>query len=155
MFDLIAQLIFGQIDRTGTESVCVYKFPQNAAGTAVLSIEGCPNGTSLTMYYSENICGYGPTRWSPPCAQGQAPGGGTFGTVDQRNLHGNWNTQYICDGRNQATFEARFAYTGFRYVELHGHDFSEPLISTVKHRVTHSDVEGAPLPLDPQSVPRV
>ena len=85
---------------TTKETVYVYEFPQNAAGTARLTLSSCPKGARVTVYYSEVLCGDGhdKTRWSAACAKGQPPGNGQPGTLDQRNLHGNWNTQYVCKG---------------------------------------------------------
>jgi hypothetical protein len=68
------------------ETSYVFKFPQNAAGWAKLSVHGCKAGTAITMFFSENLCGYGPTRWSPSCVAAGKP----FGSVDQRNYHGDW-----------------------------------------------------------------
>jgi len=136
--------------------VHVYKFPQNAAGWAKITLTACPKGTSIATYFAENTCG-GPAsknRWSPACAKGQPPGGGAPGTLDQRNLHGNWHNVYICKGEPVETWEPRFMYTGHRYVEMHGHSWAEPTLSTVQQRVVHSDVEGAPIPMSKQSTPR-
>jgi hypothetical protein len=37
----------------------------------------------ITMVFSENLCGYGTTRWSGSCVGVGHP----FGSVDQRNYH--------------------------------------------------------------------
>ena len=68
------------------ETVYVFKFPQNAAGWAKLAVENCPANTTITMLFSEVLCGYGTTRWSPSCVGAGKP----FGSVDQRNYHGDW-----------------------------------------------------------------
>eukprot|EP00040_Diaphanoeca_grandis_P012333 m.62571 g.62571 ORF g.62571 m.62571 type:complete len:1144 (-) comp23173_c0_seq2:336-3767(-) len=137
------------------QTVYVYQFPQNAAGTAILSVENCPAGTQLSMWYSENLCGYGPTRWSPPCPKGLEPGGGQFGTIDQRNYRSTEFTSYICKGGATEGFEATFTYTGFRNIELHGHTWAPATSKTLQQRVIHSDVEGKPQPMSMQNVPRV
>jgi hypothetical protein len=144
------------IQLTSTKQIVyVYEFPQNAAGTAKISLHGCPKGTEVAVYYSEVLCGYGTTKWSAPCAAGQAPGNGQYGTLDQRNLHGNWNTRYTCKGAADGEFwEPTFTYTGFRFAELHGHSWAKPDLQTVQQRVVHSDVEGAPIPTASQILPR-
>ena len=58
------------------------KAPQNAAGWSQLTVDNCPKGTNIKMYFAENLCGYGTTRWSPRCAAGQLPGEGVTGTVE-------------------------------------------------------------------------
>jgi alpha-L-rhamnosidase len=97
---------------TSSEMVYVYKFPQNAAAVTALTLRGCPAGTVLTVYPSENLCGVGPTRWSPPCSPGQPPGGGQNGTVDQRNYRTQENTKYTCKGEAAESWTPRFTYTG-------------------------------------------
>lgn len=94
------------------ETVFVYKFPQNAAAVSALTLQDCPAGTVLTVYPSENLCGVGPTRWSPPCPSDQSPGGGQPGTVDQRNLRGMQSSQYTCKGVAEESWTPRFTYTG-------------------------------------------
>eukprot|EP00041_Stephanoeca_diplocostata_P036268 m.1315125 g.1315125 ORF g.1315125 m.1315125 type:complete len:1170 (+) comp24835_c0_seq70:89-3598(+) len=137
------------------ESVYVFEFPQNAAGTARITVSGCPRGTALSVYFSEVLCGYGTTRWSPPCTPGQIPGNGQFGTVDQRDLRGNWFNVYICNGSaTEESWEPSFTYTGFRFAELHGHGWAPPTKTTLQQRVMHSDVEGQPLPIAQQKLPR-
>ena len=165
--------------------VYVYEFAQNAAGTGVYSLKGCPKGTRVDLYYSEVLCGYGTNRWSPPCPANILPSNGTFGTVDQRNM-GNWLTSYTCKGSSPSTtsnttststnnvlsggdgggddggggdgteeWQATFTYTGHRFIEMHGHDWAEPTLATVTQVVMHSDVEGAPIPDAEQAHPRI
>jgi len=129
------------------ETVHVFKFPQNAAGWSQLTVSDCPKGTKITMYFSENLCGYGTTRWSPRCPAGQAPGGGVTGTVDQRNYHGNWANTYTCKGSGTEVYEPHFMYVGHRYVEVHGFP-GTPTADSLKQRVVHSDVEAAPVAAD-------
>ena len=38
-------------------AVYVYEFAQNAAGTGVYSLKGCPKGTRVDLYYAEVLCG--------------------------------------------------------------------------------------------------
>lgn len=133
------------------ETVHVFKFPQNAAGWSQLTVNNCPKGTEITMYFSENLCGYGTTRWSPRCAAGQPPGEGVTGTVDQRNLHGNWANTYTCKGSGTEVYEPHFMYVGHRYVEVHGFP-GTPTAESLLQRVVHSDVEAAPT--TDQSSPR-
>lgn len=137
--------------KLSTETVHVFKFPQNAAGWSQLTVDNCPKGTKIEMYFSENLCGYGTTRWSPRCADGQLPGEGVTGTVDQRNLHGHWANTYTCKGDGKEVYEPHFMYTGHRYVEVHGFP-GDPNADSLKQRVVHSDVEAAPT--GEQTVPR-
>ena len=51
------------------------------------------------MFFSENLCGYGPTRWSDSCVGPHKP----FGSVDQRNYHGDWHNSYTCKGASAST----------------------------------------------------
>lgn len=123
------------------EVVHVYEFGQNAAGWAQLRLSDCPAGTNITMWYSEVLCGYGTTRWSPPCPAGQPPGEGRFGTVDQRNYRGSWRDIYTCAGHSGGeVYEPRFTYRGHRFVEIHGFP-GTPSLQSVAQRVVHSDVE--------------
>lgn len=136
-------------------SAFVFAFRQNAAGTSVLTVRGCPTGTVLQLFPSEVLCGQGTTRWSPPCAAGQIPGNGIPGSVDQRNLRGNWQNAYICRGAAaEESWEPRFTYTGHKYVELHGHTWATPDQGVIQQRVIHSDVEGRPVPTAQQELPR-
>ena len=79
-----------------TAYVYVYEFAQNAAGTGVLSVSGCPAGTQLDLYYAEVLCGYGTNRWSPPCPKGTPPSGGVFGTVRVSSC---WSCVYLSPSR--------------------------------------------------------
>ena len=143
--------------KLSTETVYVFKFPQNAAGWSKLTLPMCPQGTIIRMYFSENICGTS-TRWSAGCTVGQFPGEGKVGTVDQRNLggaQGQHNT-YICKGAPEGNeeYEPHFMYTGHQYVELHGYP-GTPSLDTLLQRVVHSDVESTALtPASARTVPR-
>ena len=136
------------------QTVHVFEFLQNAAGTSILAVSSCPKGTVLKVYFSEVLCGYGTTRWSPRCIKGQPPGNGVTGTVDQRNLGGNWNIQYTCKGAPVETWEPTFTYTGHRFAELHGHTWADPALTAVQQRVIHSDVEASPASSMASAVPR-
>lgn len=134
---------------TTGEIVYVYDMGQNAAGWARLSVKACPAGTNITMWYSEILCGYGTTRWSPPCSTGQVPGGGEFGTVDQRNYRGNWRDTYTCKGGvAEEVYEPRFTYRGHRFVEVHGFPGAPPTLDALAQRVVHSDVEAVTPPAE-------
>ena len=99
-------------------------------------VEDCPPGTTIQMLFSEVLCGFGSTRWSLPCT-------GITGTVDQRNLRGDWATSYICKGGSREVYEPRYTYTGHRFVELRGFP-GTPTADSLQQRVVHSDVETAP-----------
>ena len=129
--------------KLSTETVWVFKFPQNAAGWSKLTVDNCTRGTEVLMYFSEVLCGYGPTRWSAPCTAGQLPGEGRAGTVDQRNLHGLWHNVYTCKGEGTEVYEPTFMYTGHRYVQVHGFP-GTPTSGSLQQRVVHNDIEAAP-----------
>jgi hypothetical protein len=118
-------------------------------------VSNCPAGTAITMYFAENLCGYGTTRWSTRCPLGQLPGGGITGTVDQRNMGpvGGKHDTYICKGVGTEVYEPRFTYVGHRFVELHGFP-GTPTTAALQQRVVHSDVEAAPAALAEQTAPR-
>ena len=144
--------------KLSTETVYVFKFPQNAAGWSKLTLPTCPQGTIVRMYFSENVCGSS-TRWSAGCTVGQFPGEGKAGSVDQRNLggaQGQHNT-YICKGAaaGMEEYEPHFMYTGHQYVELHGYP-GTPSLGSLLQRVVHSDVESTALtPAGARTVPRL
>ena len=146
-----------------SSTVHVFNFPQNAAGWSRLTVTDCPVNTTITMYFSEVLCG---SQTSPivttRCPIGQPPGGGVAGTVDQRNMgahpgsmdEGSKRNQYTCKGGGGTeTYEPRFTYVGHRYVQLHGFP-GTPTAANLQQRVVHSDVEAAPAALAEQTVPR-
>jgi hypothetical protein len=146
-----------------TTTVHVFNFPQNAAGWSRLTVTDCPVNTTITMYFSEVLCG---SQTSPivttRCPIGLPPGGGIAGTVDQRNMgahpgsmdEGSKRNQYICKGGGGTeTYEPRFTYVGHRYVQLHGFP-GTPTAANLQQRVVHSDVEAAPAALAEQTLPR-
>jgi alpha-L-rhamnosidase len=103
-------------------TVFIFKFAQNAAGYSVLQLANCPANTTITMYFSEVLCG-GPNS----CSSGVGlPGDGLPGTVDQRGLSPHQpldppskRNQYICKGGGgMEVYEPRFTYIGHRYVEV-------------------------------------
>ena len=63
-------------------------------------------------------------------------------------------SSYTCRGATAESYEPAFTYTGFRFVEVHGHGWAAPGLGTVRQRVIHSDVEAAPLPVTEQQTPR-
>jgi len=144
-------------------TVHVFNFPQNAAGWSRLTVTDCPINTTITMYFSEVLCG---SQTSPivttRCPIGQPPGGGIDGTVDQRNMgahpgsmdEGSKRNQYICKGGGGTEiYEPRFTYVGHRYVEVHGFP-GTPTAANLQQRVVHSDVEAAPAAPTAQASPR-
>lgn len=66
-----------------------------------------------------------------------------------------FQSSYTCKGGASETWTPRWTYTGYRYAELHGHNWSVPTTDTMSQVVVHSDVEGAPIPLSAQATPRV
>ncbi len=109
--------------------VFVYDLGQNLAGFARLTVSG-PAGTRVVMRYGERL----------------APDG----TVDQTNIaqHQVKTTPpqpfqtdtYILKGLGQETWEARFVYHGFQYVEVTGAP-GKLGPENLRGRFIHSDVE--------------
>src|SRR6185369_8817166 len=85
--------------------VYVFDFRQNTAGWSKLSVAG-PAGTTITMKYGEKLA--------------------ADGSVDQSNINmhvhlGAFQTDtYITKGQGTETWEPRFTYHGFQYVEVSG-----------------------------------
>src|SRR5262249_48714527 len=86
-----------------TPGVFVFDFGQNTAGWSQLTISGAA-GTKVTLRYGEKL--------------------GTNGTVDQSGINqfvkaGAFQTDsYTLKGQGTETWEPRFVYHGFRYVEM-------------------------------------
>ena len=85
--------------------VYVFDFKQNTAGWGKLTVSG-PAGTQITMKYGEKLA--------------------ANGTVDQSNINvyvpqGAFQTDtYILKGQGTETWEPRFTYQGFQYIEVRG-----------------------------------
>ena len=107
--------------------VWVYDIGRNIAGWARLTVRG-PAGTTVQMRYSENL--------------------GPDGDIDQSN---NWEPKlittdvfqtdtYILKGEGVETYEARFTYHGFQYVQVTGLP-GKATTAMLEGRVVHTDLE--------------
>ena len=105
------------------EGVWVFDLGQNISGWIRLHVEGAP-GTEVTMRYGEKLS--------------------EDGGVDQSNIDvfiksGDTQTdRYILSGAGSETWEPRFTYHGFQYVEISGFP-GEPILASVEGRVVHTD----------------
>ncbi len=99
--------------------VYVYDFGQNFAGWAGLHVNG-PRGAKVEMRYSELLY--------------------PDGMINRANLRAAKSRDiYILSGGGPETYEPRFTYHGFRYVELTGYP-GTPSLDTLRARVVHSAV---------------
>lgn len=98
----------------------VIDFGQNFAGWPRLTVTA-PAGTRIEMRFAELV---------------KADGG-----VDQANLRTAWQRDiYIAAGRGRETWEPRFTYHGFRYVEVTGVP-DDPQAWSIEGLVGHQDLE--------------
>lgn len=100
--------------------VFVYDFGQNIAGWEVLHVQG-PAGATVTMQTAEELLG-----------------NGTIDTTTNRNA-ASTDTYVLAGAGAVETYEPRFTYHGFRYLEVTG-DPQTPTLSSVQARVVHADV---------------
>lgn len=103
-----------------TPGVFVYDAGQNIAGWAEIHVKG-QRGDTVTMRFAENI--------HPD------------GTVDQENLRkAGASDSYILKGGAAETWEPRFTYHGFRYVQVEGYP-GTPTLDSIRIKVVRSAVE--------------
>jgi alpha-L-rhamnosidase len=101
----------------------IYDFGQNFAGWARLNVRA-PAGTQIRMRFAEALDAKGDLDTAST---------GVFATgVEQVD-------RYICSGRGEETWEPRFTYHGFRYVEVTGLPVAKP--ENLTGIVVHTDVE--------------
>ena len=99
--------------------VYVYDFGQNFAGWARLRVQG-PRGAKVTLRFSELIY--------------------PNGALNRQNLRSaKARDIYVLRGGGTETYEPRFTYHGFRYVELTGYP-GTPSLDTIRGRVVNSAV---------------
>lgn len=99
------------------EGVWVYDFGQNFSGWCRLKVSG-PAGTEVTLKHAEWLY--------------------DDGRVNQENLRSARATdKYILKGQGTETWEPRFTYHGFRYVQLEGFP-GKPDLNTIEGRVVHT-----------------
>lgn len=107
--------------------VYIYDLGQNLAGAARLTVTG-PAGTAVKMQYAELL--------HPD------------GTLDPTNIDtfcesGEFQTEhYILQGGGTETWQARFMYYGFQYVQVTGFP-GEPTLENLVGLVMHTDVANA------------
>jgi alpha-L-rhamnosidase len=100
----------------------VYDLGQNLVGWCRLHVSG-PAGTRVTLRFAENIK--------------------RDGTLDLANLRGALVTDtYTLTGKGVETWEPRFTWHGFRYVEMSG-DLGEPTLETLEGCVVNDDLATA------------
>lgn len=105
--------------------VWVYDMGRNIAGWARLTVSG-PAGTTVVMRYAEKL--------------------GADGDIDQANISSLVKTDvfqtdtYILKGSGNETYEARFTYHGFQYVQVTGLS-GEATKDMLEGRVVHTDLE--------------
>jgi len=98
----------------------IYDFGQNVAGWARLRVTG-PAGTAVTLRTAEELTG-----------------AGLLDTATNRNAAS--TDTYVLAGTGRAeTYEPRFTYHGFRYLQVTGYP-GKPTADSVTGRVVHADV---------------
>lgn len=99
--------------------VYVYDMGQNMSGWAQLRVQG-PVGTQVTLRFAELVY--------------------PNGMINRENLRGAKSRDiYTLKGEGQETYEPRFTYHGFRYVELTGYP-GTPSLDSLRARVVHTAV---------------
>jgi alpha-L-rhamnosidase len=98
----------------------VFDFGQNMSGWVRLRVEG-PKGTEVRLRHAEVVHEDGTINMGP-------------------TENAEATDVYILKGGGLETYEPRFTYHGFRYVELSGYP-GEPSNETLEGRFVHSDVE--------------
>jgi alpha-L-rhamnosidase len=99
--------------------VYVYDMGQNMSGWGRLQVEG-PTGAKVTLRYAELLY--------------------DNGMINRENIREAKSRDiYILRGGEQESYEARFTYHGFRYVEVTGFP-GTPSLDSVRGRVAHSAV---------------
>ena len=98
----------------------VFDMGQNFSGWARLRVRG-PRGTDVRLRFAELLF--------------------PDGTLNQDNLRSaQAEDHYILKGEGEETWEPRFTYHGYRYVEVTGFP-GTPTLATIRGRVVHSAVE--------------
>ena len=102
-----------------TPGTYIYDMGQNLVGWCRLFVQG-PRGTTVTLQHAETL----------------TPDGHLF-TANLRSARA--TDTYTLRGEGREIYEPRFAYHGFRYVEVTGYP-GRPDLSTLQGRVVHDDV---------------
>jgi len=102
--------------------VFVYDTGQNLAGWAELRVKG-ERGDQVTLRFAESLT--------------------KDGTVDQENLRKAGATDvYILKGGGEETYEPRFTYHGFRYIQMEGFP-GRPQLDNITIKVVRSSVDAS------------
>jgi len=100
--------------------VYVYDLGQNMSGWAQLRVQG-PAGTQVTLRFAELVY--------------------PNGMINRENIRRAKSRDiYTLKGQGQETYEPRFTYHGFRYVEVTGYS-GTPSLDSLRGRVVHTAVE--------------
>ena len=103
----------------GSPGVFIFDLGQNMAGWCRLRVRG-PAGTQVTLRHAERLK--------------------ADGSLDVANLRTAKATDlYTLKGRGEESYEPRFTYHGFRYVEITGFP-GRPTLASLEGRVVHNDV---------------
>jgi alpha-L-rhamnosidase len=117
----VTEIIRPQSVREVAPGTYVFDLGQNIAGWTRLQVNGAHRGNKITMRHAEAI-----NR------------NGTLNTFTNRSAEA--TDTYICRGGGQETYEPRFTYHGFRYVEVKGYP-GVPGLSDIEGCAIHADVE--------------
>ncbi len=99
--------------------VYIYDMGQNMVGWASLRVRA-KKGTKITMRFAETLM--------------------PDGELNTANLRSAKQTDvYVADGRGTETWEPRFVYHGFRYVELTGYPGKPPL-NAISGKIVYDDI---------------
>lgn len=111
--------------------VFIVDMGENFAGHARLTVQA-PAGTTITMRYSERLDKAGMiTRGQIDCFMAKTTPPQPFQT-----------DVYICKGGGVETWEQRFSYSGFQYIEVTGFP-GTPTAANIVGRYAHTDCESA------------
>ena len=103
-------------------NVFIYDMGQNMVGWCRLRVSG-PAGSEISLRHAENLA--------------------RDGSLDVRNLRtAKVTDRYILKGKGAETYEPRFTYHGFRYVEVIGLP-TEPTLANLEGCVVHDDLASA------------
>lgn len=115
------------------EGVRIYDFGQNMAGRASLTIEA-PAGAQVRLRYGELLHPDGSLNpLTSVCGQIKSPGMGGPGAPDLAVQE----DSYVARGEGVETWTPRFAFHGFRYVEVTG----APASVSLRAQRLHSDLQ--------------
>jgi len=117
--------------REPKSGIFVVDFGQNFSGHAQINVDG-PAGTAIRMRYSERVASDGMIERSQI---------ETFMAKTTPPQPFQTDT-YICSGNGHETWEQRFSYSGFRYMEVTGFP-GKPSLDNFRGRFAHTDLKSA------------